>query len=154
MPSANSGQGVQALPGARLRRSVFGDRATTSRHFDAIEWTGSLGVGEQSIERASNDSIALARRALERRTIEHSYDAPVVLDGAYSAQGKSGFGDARTSNAEHLREHVMGELEFVALDAIVRHEQPARAALQHRVLAVASRVLADESEQPNRISVK
>src|SRR4051812_49042936 len=42
-------------------------------------------------------------------------------------------GYSRTRGAEHHRQELMAEFEFVAADAIVRHKKPAAASVLHRM---------------------
>ncbi|HZO92749.1 MAG TPA: hypothetical protein VFB22_03190 [Candidatus Baltobacteraceae bacterium] len=68
-----------------------------------------------------------------------------VSDRAEALQLRRGLRDAGATDAEHEREELVREPEFLAPDAVPRGEQPARAARQQAVRAVAcDELLRDE----------
>lgn len=80
---------------------------------------------EQPRELAAHRDIAFARGSLQFRPIKNAHVASVVLNHARVAKRCSNDADTRAMHAEHGRQKLLGEMEIVALHAIVRDKQPA-----------------------------
>src|SRR5205814_3761905 len=64
-----------------------------------------------------------------------------IRDEAGGLQRLRGDRHLRAPGAEHRREELLGEHEAVAIDAVVRHEQPPRRSPYQRMTAIAARHL-------------
>src|SRR3954453_5854823 len=93
-----------------------------------------LGVTfEYTGERALDDPVALARETFEPSTIQDDHSPATVRDEAGHLKLTCGLAHGRTTHAKHLRQEILRQLEPVARHPIVHHQEPARAALLHRV---------------------
>ena len=98
--------------------------------------------------------LSVARRRFEAGTVQHRQPAAHVADQTGPLQGRRCHADAAAALAEHLPEELLRQHEFVAADAVVRHQQPARTALLRGVDAVARGVLRDLGEERLRVAVQ
>src|SRR3954471_24411732 len=87
----------------------------------------------------ANDAVASTGGTLESRPVDNRDAAVGVRDEASLLQYARGDRHARAPHAEHQRQELVGQRELVGADAIVRHQQPARAPLFDRMGAVARR---------------
>lgn len=87
------------------------------------------GSEQQPIEMRSNRAVALARFALEPFAIEHGHMAVLVADQPRLLERAGDQGHRRPLRAEHDGEEFMTQSEAVAVDAILRGQQPASASL-------------------------
>ncbi len=78
--------------------------------------------------------------------------AAPIFDQTGALQKPGDFGYPSPAGAEHLRKKLVGEIEFVAFDAIVRDQKPATATLFDSVEPVTSGQLRDLGEE--RLNVK
>lgn len=103
--------------------------------------------GECAVELRANLGVALARRRLETSAIEDRDVTAVVTDVAGVLQLAGDVGDGGAAHGEHLRKELVGQEEVVTADAVVGHQQPARAALLSRMSTVARHLLERLREQ-------
>jgi hypothetical protein len=110
------------------------------------------GPPEESVEIVAGDSVAFARGGLQALAVEDSHLAAAVRDGARALERLGGDGHGRAPDAEQPGELVVGECKLAGADAVVRHQEPARAALLERVEAVARHRLRDLVEEVLRVA--
>ena len=82
-------------------------------------------------------AVTLARGFLESGAVHHGDVSAAVRDKARLSQDSHRHRHARPANSQHLGQEFLGQIEAVAADPILRHEQPARAALFDEVQPVA-----------------
>src|SRR5581483_201235 len=100
-----------------------------------------------------DDAVTLAGRRLEALAVEDADAAAAVLDQLAVLQRGRRPRDADPAHAEHVREELLRQAEFVGAHPVARHEQPAREALLDLVKAVARRGLGNLGEQRVRVAV-
>ena len=71
-------------------------------------------------------AIAAAGGGFETSAIEYGDIAAAIAQQLLFLQQPCGVGDADAAHAQHLRKHVVGQMEVVGVRAIVGHQQPAR----------------------------
>ena len=63
--------------------------------------------------------------------------APAIADQLASPEDAGGLRDALAPQSEHMRQELVGQVEFVRLDPVARHQQPSRQPCFRFVKAVA-----------------
>ena len=101
---------------------------------------------DQPVKCGPHDAVALAGRLFQAATI-HDRNAPAsVADQSGALQRPGDHRYPGTARPEHFREKLMRDIEFIALDAVVRHEQPATATLLDRMKPITGRELRHEGK--------
>src|SRR5438067_47248 len=104
-------------------------------------------ITQQALELAADDAVALTRGTLETLPVQDGEPASPEANEARSLERAGGNRHRRPPHAEHLGEKLLGEGKLVGAHPIVRQQQPAAAALLHRVQAVTGDLLRDLTEQ-------
>src|SRR5262245_42558081 len=94
-----------------------------------------------------DDGVAFARNIFERRAIEDVDQTATVTDEARALQQASRDRHGRAAHAEHLPEKFLGQRDRIAVDAIVRLQQPAAKPSLERMERIARDRLLDLGQQ-------
>src|SRR5204863_9271338 len=127
--------------------AAAGERVVAVRERHGLERTWRVSAGQQTVVRAADDRIALARARLEDFPVDDAHASPRVRDPARRAEHLRRNRDARTPDAEHLRQEEVHQVEIVARYPVVRRQEPTRTALYDAVLPVTGRRLRREGEE-------
>ena len=71
------------------------------------------GLAQNAIIRLLVSPVTLARGILQTTAVENRDIASFVADEALALQRSCGFGDADTTNAQHMPEEFLREMKFV-----------------------------------------
>ncbi len=99
-------------------------------------------------------AVTLARRILEPGTVHHRDVAPPVCDETRFLESPHRDRHSRPPYAEHRRQEFLRQIEAVAADTIMRHEQPTRAPLLDHVKTIARRRLRNGLEHELAVAVE
>jgi len=105
-----------------------------------------MATAWQAVKALPNEAIAFAARGLEAWAVQHCDLSAVVANAARVLEGLGRDGNTRPTDAEHRCQELVRHRERGGVHAVVRHQQPARAALDHRMHAIAGRGLRDEGK--------
>jgi len=97
-----------------------------------VGWLQIEAVGE-----VVDDGVAFAGFSFQAFAIEDLDVSALVGDDAGFLESAGGCGDAGAADAEHFGEKLLGEVEVLAFDAVLDHEEPAGEAVLDFVEAVA-----------------
>src|ERR1700732_892150 len=94
-------------------------------------------ASEPLLEPSVVDAVALASGRFEAGVIDNRDLTAMVADQPGALQLSRNRRDSGAAHAEHRRQEFMRYRHDVRLDAVARHQQPARATLLHRMDPVA-----------------
>ncbi len=113
-----------------------------------------MRLTQEPVEFAADNAVTFTCGFFEAPAIENRNLSAPIADQAAPLQRAGDDRDPGTPGAQHFGEELMGDMEFVAFHAIVRHEQPAATALLDRVKSIAGGELRELSEERVGIQVK
>src|SRR5688572_15761137 len=95
---------------------------------------------QRATSRAAGSSfrsnVGAVRRILETRAIDDQNSAALRSDQTVHLETLEGNGHPRSAHTQHARQELMGKRQVVAVDAVVRHQQPAGQTLFDFVTAI------------------
>jgi len=128
------------------RRLVLGLTPTLAcslRVLDALR----LGQPQYALVVPGNRAITFARDFLELGPVDYREATPRSTDDAVVLEQSSNPDHRRPVHAQHLSEIFLRERKLVAGNAVLRHQQPSRETLSHRVKRIANYGLKNLREQ-------
>jgi len=107
---------------------------------------------EHSVEFGIDEFVTVAGGRFEAFAIEHGDHAPPVPNQSAFLERSCDLRDGRASHAQHESQIILRQLKLVAVDPIVRLEEPPRATRFRRMMRVAGRALRNLRNQRLRIT--
>ena len=110
---------------------LYARRSNLCRDFGLFQFNLIFLTLSQGIQ--FDDLVTSARPRFQARSVEDSELASDVTDQVPLLEGAGRISNALAAHAQHVGEELLGELEFVRPETVMRHEQPAGEARLQRV---------------------
>jgi hypothetical protein len=130
-------------PQSRLVLGLTLMLACSLRVLDALR----LGQPQYALVVPGNSAITFARALLELGPVDHRETTPRTTDDAVVLEQSSNSDHCRPVNPQHLSEIFLRQWKLVAANAVLRHQQPSRKTLSHRVKRITNDGLKNLREQ-------